>query len=138
MYGCCYSKRIRIEDILDPESKLFAPVRGGSHLSDKVVRDALRPALESAGMPRLRIHDLRHFAGAQAARVGDLVETMGRLGHSTVGASLKYQHMVSGRGVEIAEALSELAAKPKLAVVADESSARPDKPGSVPSRMPVD
>jgi hypothetical protein len=41
-------------------------------------------------------------------------------GHSTVGASLRYQHIVNGRDAEIAAALSALAAKPKLAVVADE------------------
>ncbi|OBK18653.1 hypothetical protein A5636_01875 [Mycobacterium asiaticum] len=34
-------------------------------------------------MPRPTIHDLRHFAGTSAARVGNLRETMDRLGHST-------------------------------------------------------
>ena len=42
------------------------------------------------------------------------------LGHSTAGASLRYQHIVNGRDAEIAAALSALAAKPKLAVVTDE------------------
>lgn len=92
-----------------PDSLLFAPVRGGCHLSDKVVRDALAPALKSVGVKHIRIHDLRHFAGSQAARVGNLAETMNHLGHSSPGASLRYQHMVSGRDVEIAEALSQLA-----------------------------
>jgi hypothetical protein len=50
-------------------------------------------------------------------------ETMNHLGHSTVTASLRYHHQVNGRDVEIAAALSALAAKAKLAVVADESSA---------------
>lgn len=45
---------------------------------------------------------------------------MERLGHSTSSASLRYQGQVSGRDVEIAEALSALATKPTLAVVADE------------------
>ena len=103
----------------DPESLLFAPVRGGCHLSDKVVRDALAPALKSVGLHHGRIHDLRHFCGTQTARVGNLIETMGRLGHSSVGASLRYQYMVSGRDVEIADALSVLAARPSLAVVVD-------------------
>ena len=58
----------------------------------------------------VRVHDLRHFAGTQTARVGgSLADTMGRLGHSTHGASLIYQHAVSGRDAEIAEALSRLA-----------------------------
>ena len=34
---------------------------------------------------------------------------MNHLGHSSPGASLRYEHMVSGRDVEIAEALSQLA-----------------------------
>ncbi|RIS63380.1 integrase [Mycobacteroides abscessus] len=94
----------------DDNALLFAPVRGGCHLSDKVVRDALSPALVTVGREGVRIHDLRHFAGTQVARVGNLVETMNHLGHSTVAASLRYQHQVSGRDVEIAAALSALAA----------------------------
>jgi integrase len=103
----------------EPDSLLFAPVRGGCHLSDKVIRDALAPTLKSVGLHHLRIHDLRHFAGTQVARVGNLIETMNHLGHSSVGASLRYQHLVNGRDVEIAEALSALATTAKLAVVAD-------------------
>ncbi len=57
----------------------------------------------------VRLHDLRQFAGTQTARVGTLSETTAHLGHSTVAASLRYQHMVSGREAQIAAALSELA-----------------------------
>ena len=95
------------------ESLLFLPVRGGCHVSDKVLRDALRPVLKSVGREGSRIHDLRHFCGTQTACVGNLVETMGRLGHSSVGASLRYQHVVSGHDIEVAEALSKLAEIPK-------------------------
>jgi hypothetical protein len=48
------------------------------------------------------------FAGTQVARAGGRVEPMNHLGHSTVAASLRYQHMVSGRDVEIAYQLSAL------------------------------
>ena len=41
--------------------------------------------------------------------MGNLVETMARLGHSAVKANLTYQQMVNGRDVEVAEALSALA-----------------------------
>ena len=57
----------------------------------------------------MRIHDLRHFAGTQAARVGNLPETMARLGHSTPKASLIYQGIARGRAEEVAAALSKLA-----------------------------
>lgn len=99
----------------EPGALLFPPTRGGCHLNDKVFRDdVLNPALASIGRdgekkPRPTIHDLRHFAGTQTARVGNLVETMGRLGHSTVKASLIYQQIVSGRDAEVADALSRLA-----------------------------
>ena len=93
----------------DAEALLFTPPRSGCHLSDRTFRYYFTPALAQIGRTGVRIHDLRHFAGTQAARVGNLVETMNHLGHSTVAASLRYQHMVSGRDVEIADALSALA-----------------------------
>ncbi|HZU48704.1 MAG TPA: tyrosine-type recombinase/integrase [Mycobacterium sp.] len=98
-----------------PEALLFPPSRGGCHLRDKVFRDSyFDPALTKIGRdgenkPRPTIHDLRHFCGTQTARVGNLVETMGRLGHRTVAASLTYQQIVSGRDAAVAEALSRLA-----------------------------
>lgn len=91
-------------------SLLFPPARGGCHLNDRVFRDYLQPALVKAQIPaNMRIHDLKHFAGTQTARVANLAETMSRLGHKTVKASLIYQSVISGRDAEIAAALSELA-----------------------------
>lgn len=98
------------------DSLLFKPARG-CHLRQQVFRGYFNQALKSAGITGvIRIHDLRHFAGSQAARVGNLVETMQRLGHTTVKASLIYQQVASGRDKELAEALSALAkAKPEKA-----------------------
>jgi integrase len=93
----------------DAEALLFPPARAGCHLNDKTFRQRFAQALDAIGHDGVRIHDLRHFAGTQAARVGNLVETMGRLGHSTVAASLRYQQIVSGRDAAVAEALSKLA-----------------------------
>jgi integrase len=99
----------------DAEALLFPPARGGCHLRDKVFRETyFDPALNEIGRdgvrsPRPAIHDLRHFAGTSTARVGNLVETMGRLGHRTVQASLIYQAIAQGRDAEVAEALSKLA-----------------------------
>ena len=69
----------------------------------------MRGACDAAGVSGMRLHDLRHFAGTMTAQVGNLVETMERLGHSTPTASLRYQGQVSGRATEIAESLSVLA-----------------------------
>jgi integrase len=94
----------------DDAGLLFPPARGGCHLNDRVFRDYLDPALEKAGIKGgMRVHDLKHFAGTQTARVASLAETMSRMGHRTVKASLVYQEVVSGRDAEIAAALSELA-----------------------------
>ncbi|RWA22327.1 hypothetical protein MELE44368_13010 [Mycolicibacterium elephantis DSM 44368] len=101
-----------------PESLLFPAARGG-HMNDRVFsREYFADALAAIGREGVRVHDLRHFAGTQTARVGNLVETMGRLGHSTVKASLIYQQIVSGRDAAIADALSKLA----------EGDTRPDAP----------
>ena len=95
----------------DAEALMFSPQRGGCHLNDRVFRDAIAKPLKDIKRSDLRVHDLRHFAGTQVARVGNLAESMARLGHSTVKASLLYQQVVSGRDAEIAAALSELAAR---------------------------
>lgn len=92
-----------------PDAQLFPAAMGGCHLNDRVFRDYFVEAQEAIGVEGVRIHDLRHFSGTQAARVGNLVETMERLGHSTARASLIYQQAASGRAAEVAEALSALA-----------------------------
>jgi integrase len=68
------------------------------------------PARDKAGRPDLRFHDLRHTGATMAAQTGaTLAELMARLGHSTPGAAMRYQHAAKGRDQQIAEALSRLA-----------------------------
>lgn len=94
-----------------PDSLLF-PAASGGHMNDRVFsREYFAKALKTIGQEKVRAHDLRHFAGTQTARVGNLVETMSRLGHSTIKASVMYQAVVTGRDYEVAEALSKLAAE---------------------------
>jgi integrase len=85
---------------------IFPALRYACHFNDSVFAKHFAKA---AGRDDIRIHDLRHFAGTQAARVGSVTEVMDRLGHSTPRASLMYQGLASGRARELAEALSELA-----------------------------
>ncbi|MGV0581929.1 tyrosine-type recombinase/integrase [Mycolicibacterium elephantis] len=93
------------------DALLFIPARRGCHLNDRVFnKDVFKPAARTIGREDMTAHDLRHFAGTQTARVGNLVETMGRLRHSTHKASLIYQQQVSGRDIAVAEALSTLRA----------------------------
>jgi integrase len=99
--------------VADSRNAQLFPAKTSCHYSDRLFRKAFAEALKAVGITKVvRIHDLRHFSGTQAARVGNLVETMQRLGHSTQKASLKYQHVVDGRGREVADALSALAEVP--------------------------
>lgn len=90
-----------------PDALLFNPARGGCHLNDRVFnKDVFKKAAKDVGREDLSAHDLRRFAGSKNAQVATLTENMARLGHSTVNASLRYQHSESGRDAAIAAALS--------------------------------
>jgi integrase len=99
------------------DALLFPGTLGGStHTDSEVFRRMFNVALASIGREGVRVHDLRHFAGTMTAQVGGtLAETMRRLGHSTVSASMTYQAALDQRDVKIAAALSELANGPKRA-----------------------
>ena len=65
---------------------------------------------KAAGRKDLRWHDLRHTGAVLAAQTGaTLAELMGRLGHSTPGAAMRYQHAAADRDAVIARRLSQLA-----------------------------
>lgn len=82
----------------------------GAQISPSTLYKSYYPAREKAGRPDLRWHDLRHTGAVLAASTGaTLAELMARLGHSTPGAALRYQHAAQGRDTEIAAALSDLA-----------------------------
>jgi integrase len=81
----------------------------GRNPSKKTPGHGFYGARAAAGRPDLRWHDLRHTGAVLAAQTGaTLAELMGRLGHSTPGAALRYQHAAQGRDAEIARRLSAL------------------------------
>lgn len=81
------------------------------HMAPSTLYRVFYPAREAAGRPDLRFHDLRHTGATLAAATGaTLAELMARLGHSTAGAAMRYQHAAQDRDRVIAEALSQLAA----------------------------
>lgn len=91
---------------------LLFPAAGDptKHLKCSTLYKCFYPAREAAGRDDLRWHDLRHTGAVLAAHTGaTLSELMGRLGHSTPQAALRYQHVANGRDAEIARRLSELA-----------------------------
>jgi integrase len=89
------------------------------------VTDALKVALKRAGLPRIRVHDLRHTtatvlleAGAHPKLVQDL------LGHSTVALTLNtYSHVTAGLSDQAARTMDRmLSSVPEEAVEMHESS----------------
>lgn len=73
------------------------------HLQPTVLRRSWRKARSAAGRDDLRIHNLRHTGATLEAMTGaTLAELQARLGHSTVGAALRYQHAGQGWDAEIA------------------------------------
>ncbi|MBA2559787.1 MAG: site-specific integrase [Propionibacteriales bacterium] len=91
------------------DALLFPAADGESHLAPSTLYKGFYGAREAAGRPDLRFHDLRHTGAVLAASTGaTLAELMGRLGHSTPGAAMRYQHAAKGRDAEIAAALSAL------------------------------
>lgn len=79
------------------------------HLMSTAMQNHFVKAREAAGRPDLRFHDLRHTGAVLAAQTGaTLAELMGRLGHSTPAAAMRYQHAAAGRDAQIAAALSAM------------------------------
>jgi integrase len=93
-----------------PDSLLFPAESGGDrHLQPSTLARRYYKARDAAGRPDLRFHDLRHSGATLAASAGaTLAELMGRLGHSTPAAALRYQHAAQGADARIAAALSKL------------------------------
>ncbi len=64
-------------------------------------------ARAAIGYPLLRWHDLRHTGAVLSVLHGaTLPDVMGRLGHSTPGAAMRYQHAAAGRDAQIAARMS--------------------------------
>jgi integrase len=100
------------DNITGGRDGLLFPAAGdpSQHLAPATLYRVFYKAREAAGRPDLRFHDLRHTGAVLAASTGaTLAELMARLGHSTAGAAMRYQHAAHARDRVIAAALSALA-----------------------------
>ena len=89
---------------------MLFPNTEGKHMHHGSLYKVFKPARLAAGRPDLSWHGLRHTGATMAAQQGaTLAELMERLGHSTVGAALKYQHAASDRQADLARRLSAMA-----------------------------
>ncbi|MCV7317263.1 tyrosine-type recombinase/integrase [Mycolicibacillus parakoreensis] len=93
-----------------PAASPLFPAANGGHLQPSTFARHFYKARAAASRDDLRFHDLRHTGAVLAARTGaTLAELMGRLGHSSPAAAMKYQHAAQGRDRAIAAALSQIA-----------------------------
>jgi integrase len=92
----------------NPDALVFG-TRSGQFLGSANFGRSFRRAVETVGLPPVRVHELRHTGATLAAATGaSTKELMHRLGHASPAAALVYQHAVAERDTEIARALDAL------------------------------
>ncbi len=91
----------------DQDALLFTN-QSGRPIRATVWTNAWRRMRTETGFAELRFHDLRHLAGTLAAQAGGtLKEVMERLGHSTTGAAMRYQHVAADRSQLLADRIGQ-------------------------------
>lgn len=114
-----------------PDGLLFPNATGTGHLHVNTLSKTFWHAREKAGRPDLRIHDLRHTYGTLTAQAGaSLKELMELMGHSSIQASLVYQHVAAGRKTEIAHRIALLAEPDNPQSAGRPSETRGKRPGT--------
>jgi integrase len=83
----------RLPQSIDSPYVFFDP-RTGQALNYRTLRVHWEAARKKAGLPKLRIHDLRHFAASQMVRRGaSLYDVQKILGHSSSAVTQRYAHL---------------------------------------------
>jgi integrase len=105
-------------------SALLFPAQHGGWLAHSSLCRHFYPAREAAQRPDLRFHDLRHTGATYAAQAGGTIaELMRRLGHSTPGAAMRYQHASAQRDRQLADRMSaQFASETVVPITAARSS----------------
>ncbi len=80
----------------------------GSHLDDWRLCNRFHAALDAAGLPRMRLHDLRHTFGTLAVQAFPLSDVKAYMGLADIATTMIYVHHVPR--VDAADRLSKLVA----------------------------
>lgn len=103
-------ERLRAGPAWNDQDMVFATLTGGPLTSTTVLRQEFYPLLESAGLPKIRFHDLRHTAATLLLTQGihpKIVSEM--LGHSNIAITMDlYSHVTPTMQREAAAALDNL------------------------------
>lgn len=85
---------------------VFPATRGEGRLTD--LRKAFRWALTDAGLPMMRIHDLRHSFASLATNMGEDIHAIQKvLGHSRTSTTEIYAHLIESKQTATANKVSE-------------------------------
>jgi len=97
-----------LRDDFDPASLLFS--RAGDPIHPGQFSYRFQSLVRRAGLPRIRLHDLRHTHATHALRAGIHPKIVSeRLGHSTIAITLDtYSHVLPSMQREAAEAIAAL------------------------------
>ncbi len=89
---------------------VFVDTDGKSIRKSNLRRRSFAPLLKKAGIPRIRLHDLRHTAASLTLLEGVHPKVVQeRLGHANIGITLNiYSHVLPRLGKEAAERMDAL------------------------------
>jgi len=111
--------KVHVETFSNPgEDGLVFPTRNGTPMQGPSwSSNTFRRALTKAGLPRIRVHDLRHTSVSLALDAGGRLEVVQeRHGHSSIRVTADtYSHRYAGADEAVAAALDELHARAKRA-----------------------
>jgi len=93
----------------DDDAYLFARDDGAPY-HPQLLSDAFKKLVLRSGLPRIRLHDLRHTHATLLLKAGVPIKVVSeRLGHSTPGFTMAtYQHVLPGMQAEAAKTFAEL------------------------------
>lgn len=124
--------KAHLRDHVTGKDGLLFPSAGDPNvqMAGSSLHKVFKRARKAAGREDLRFHDLRHTGAVLAAATGaTLAELMARLGHSTPGAAMRYQHAAKERDKEIAGLLSKLASGATVIPISKKARTRERKGG---------
>jgi integrase len=129
------AERLKLGPDWDDQDLVFPNHVGRPMSQANLLRRDFYPLLESAGLPRIRFHDLRHTAATLL--LGQNINTKvvsEMLGHSRVGVTMDlYQHVTPTMQQEAARAFDTLLSDPVAVnlAVSDSDQASPEAPASL-------
>jgi integrase len=85
------ARLLQREHFTGPDDLVF-PNQVGEVENDTILRRRYCRALDRAGLPRVRFHDLRHVFGSTAVKAFPLSDVQAMLGHAHITTTMRYVH----------------------------------------------